>query len=43
MKKYRGAVKGGNEGLIGLEEWKDEAHPVNKFHVVVGVQCTVYS
>ena len=37
MKKYRGAVKGGNEGVIGLEERKDEALPVSKR--VQCVQC----
>ena len=30
MKKNRGVVKGGNEGLIGFEQSKDEALPVSK-------------
>ena len=30
MKKDREVVKGGNEGLIGFEQSKDEALPVSK-------------
>ena len=39
MKKYRGVVKWGNEGLIGFEDRKDGALPVSEG----SVQWFVYS
>ena len=41
MRKDRVVVKGGNEGVIGLEERKDEALPVSKRVQCVDNVCTM--